>query len=109
MTEEGEKRFNFSLYLCLNHIADTNSWFIRELSIGGMDPFRWLEEVSSCELIPPEFFICSIKYTPHLIYDITSENDGNASEAVATEPQTLEFRLTPLMAAKWVIDNRNEN
>lgn len=109
MTEEGEKRFNFSLYLCLNHIADTNSWFVRELSIGGMDPFRWLEEVSSCELIPPEFFICSIKYTPHLIYDITSENDGSSFEAVAAEPQTLEFRLTPLMAAKWVIDNRNEN
>ncbi|MCM1299021.1 MAG: hypothetical protein NC203_00625 [Firmicutes bacterium] len=109
MTEDGEKRFNFSLYLCLNHIADTCGWFIRELSIGGMDPFRWLEEVVSCDSIPPEFFICSIKYTPHLIYDVTPENNGKVSEVVAAEPNTLEFRLTPLMAAKWVIDNRSEN
>lgn len=109
MTDSGEKRFNFSLYLCLNHIADIDGWFIRELSIGGMSPFRWLEEVSSCSAIPPEFFMCSIKYTPHLIYDVTTDNSDKVSEIVAAEPKTLEFRLTPLMAAKWVIDNRSEN
>ncbi len=108
MTEKGEKRFNFSLYLCLNHIADTNGWFIREISIGGMDPFRWLEEIVSCDVIPPEFFICSIRYVPHLVYDITPDNGGRVSEIVAAEAKTLEFRLSPLMAAKWIVDNREE-
>lgn len=108
MTEEGEKRFNFALYLCKNHIANSNGWFAKELSIGGMDPFRWLKEVSTAESIPPEFFICSLKYIPHLIYDITPDGYGRINEVVNAQQQTLEFRLTPLMAAKWVEDNKAE-
>ncbi|MBD5115668.1 MAG: hypothetical protein HDT46_10830 [Ruminococcaceae bacterium] len=108
MTEEGEKRFNFALYLCENHIADSNGWFIKELSVGGMEPFMWLKEISEAESLPPEFFICSVKYIPHIIYDITPEGYGRNAEVVSAEERTLEFRLTPLMAAKWVEDNKGE-
>lgn len=106
MTEEGEKRFTFALYLCLNHIADSNGWFVKELSVGGMNPFMWLKEISEAESIPPEFLICSLKYVPHIIYDITPEGFGRNAEVVAAEEKSLEFRITPLMAAKWVEDNK---
>lgn len=108
MTGEGEKRFNFALYLCENHIADSNGWFIKELSVGGMEPFMWLKEISEAKSLPPEFFICSVKYIPHIIYDITPEGFGRNTEVVSGEERTLEFRLTPLMAAKWVEDNKGE-
>lgn len=106
MTESGEKHFNFALYLCRNHIADSNGWLIKELSIGGMDPYKWLDELEKAENVPPEFFICSLKYVPHMVYDITVDSPGVGADVVAAEPKTLEFRLTPLMAAKWVIDNQ---
>lgn len=108
MTEEGEKRFNFALYLCENHIADSNGWFVKELSVGGMEPYMWLKEISEAESIPPEFFICSVKYIPHIVYDITPEGYGRNSEIVSAEEKSLKFRLTPLMAAKWVEDNKGE-
>ncbi len=106
MTDNGEKRFNFSIYLCLNHIADANGWLIKELSIGGMTPFKWLDEITSSKVIPPEFFICTLKYAPHVIYEVTADNFGRNTEIIEAEDKMLEFRLTPLMAAKWVIDNK---
>lgn len=109
MTDNGEKRFNFALYLCLNHVADSNGWFIKELSIGGMNPFMWLKEISEAECIPPEFLICSLKYVPHIIYDISPQGFGRNTEIVAAEEKSLEFRITPLMAAKWVEDNREQD
>lgn len=106
MTDGSEKRFNFSVYLCRNHIADTGGWLIKELSIGGMTPFRWLEEITSSKTIPPEFFICTLKYTPHVIYDIYTGEAGRSVDIIETEEKTLEFSLTPLMAAKWIVDNK---
>lgn len=106
MTEEGERRFTFTMYLCRNHIAASQGWLVKELSIGGMDPFTWLAELSQAESVPPEFFICSLKYEPHMVYDITSDSSSRSADIVSAGVKTLNFRLTPLMAAKWVIDNQ---
>lgn len=107
MTDGIEKRFNFSMYLCRNDIADSDCWFVRDLSIGGMSPFMWLKEISVATKIAPEFFICTLKYIPHLIYNVTADDYGRNTEVVNAKEETLEFRLTPLMAAKWVIDNQD--
>ena len=106
MTEEGEKRFNFALYLCGNHIAESNGWFVKDLSIGGMNPFMWLKEIGEAKSIPPEFLICSLKYVPHIVYDINPKSFGRYTEIVDGEEKNLDFRITPLMAAKWVEDNK---
>ena len=99
-----EKHFNFAMYLCRNHISDSDGWFIKELTIGGMDPFMWMREIAEATEIPPEFFLGTLKYVPHLVYDITPDADPLA-EVVSDDPQTLHFRMTPLMAAKWLKDN----
>lgn len=107
MTDGSEKRFNFSVYMCKNHVFDADCWFIKDLTIGGMSPFMWLDEIVAADNIPPEFFIVTLKYIPHLIYDVTPEDYGRNTEVVEAKEENLEFRLTPLMAAKWVIDNMN--
>lgn len=105
MIDGVEKHFSFAMYLCRNHISDSDGWFIKELTIGGMDPFKWMEELSEAGEIYPEFFIGTLKYVPHLIYDITPDA-STGSEVVSGEDQSLHFRLTPLMAAKWLSDNK---
>ena len=105
MIEGVEKHFDFAMYFCRNHISDSDGWLVKELTVGGMDPFRWMEELAEAQEIPPEFFIGTMKYVPHLVYDITPDA-SSSSEIIPADPQTLHFRLTPLMAAKWVSDNR---
>ena len=105
MIDGVEKHFNFAMYLCRNHISDSNGWFIKELTVGGMDPFKWMEELSDAQEVPPEFFLGTLKYVPHLVYGITPDA-SSSSDVVSAEPQTLYFRLTPLMAAKWFKDNK---
>lgn len=104
MIDGVEKHFSFAMYLCRNHIADSEGWLVKELTIGGMDPFKWMEELNDAQEILPEFFICSMKYVPHLSYHITPDGEPS-SEVVPSDPKTLHFRLTPLMAAKWLADN----
>ena len=105
MVEGVERRFDFSMYFCRNHASDSDGWLIKELSIGGMDPFKWMEELNEAQEIPPEFFIGTMKYIPNLIYDITPDASSSI-DVIPSEPHTLHFRLTPLMAAKWVSDNK---
>lgn len=104
MAEGVEKHFNFAVYLCRNHISNSGGWLVKELTVGGMDPFRWMAELNKVRDIPPEFFIGSMKYVPHLVYDVTPDGEV-ASDVVPGEMRTLHFRLTPLMAAKWLSDN----
>lgn len=105
MLDGVERRFDFSMYFCRNHVSDSDGWLVKELSIGGMDPFRWMEELAEAAEIPPEFFIGTMKYVPHLVYNITPEA-STSIEVIPAEPHILHFRLTPLMAAKWVVDNK---
>lgn len=105
MVDGVERRFDFSMYLCRNHVSDSDGWLIKELSIGGMDPFRWMEELNEAQELPPEFFLGTLKYVPHLVYNITPDATAGI-EVIPAEPHTLHFRLTPLMAAKWVVDNK---
>ena len=105
MIDGVEKHFNFAMYLCRNHISASDGWFIKELTIGGMDPFKWMEELTDAQEVLPEFFIATVKYVPHLVYQITPDA-SSSSEAVSAEEQSLHFRLTPLMAAKWLADNK---
>lgn len=104
MKDGVEKQFRFTLYLCRNHIANSDGWLVKELSVGGMDPFMWMEELSSAKEIVPEFFIGTMKYVPHLAYGITPDADSS-SDVVTADPRSLSFRLTPLVAAKWLVDN----
>ena len=71
-----------------------------------MNPFMWLREIKEAKSIPPEFLICSLKYIPHIVYDISSEGFGRNTEIVRAEEKSLDFRITPLMAAKWAEDNK---
>ncbi|MCL1903864.1 MAG: hypothetical protein FWF94_05565 [Oscillospiraceae bacterium] len=110
-----EKVFRFSLYMCANEYYTADGWIIEDLSIGGMNPFTWLEEVASAGTISPELLQCSIRmitrYTDApLKYD--KENEGEikwtAPGEIFSTPQTIkDFNLAPLMAAKWVEDNMN--
>ena len=107
MNGDKEQKFNFSLYLCSNDSYASGGWIIDDISIGGMSPFLWLEEVAMIDYIPPEFLYCRIKYRPQFTYDIceASEN-GSAGETVyeGTE-EILDIVLTPMLAAKWFQDN----
>lgn len=109
--DDHEEKFKFSLYMCANDSFAASGWIIEDISIGGMNPFLWLDEISSCDVIPPEFLLCTIKYRSQLTYDIIgSENreqgDVLAMESVSDgEQQIMEITLSPLMAAKWLEDN----
>lgn len=110
LNEEGkEQKFRFSLYLCANDSYAAGGWIIDDVSIGGMSPFLWLEEVSQIDYIPPEFLYCRIKYRPQVTYDIC-EAVGAEDSAVGTvydgAPETLDFVLSPMMAAKWFEENQ---
>lgn len=105
LTEESEKPFRFSLYLCANDAATAGGWLISSISIGGMNPIRWLEEIKQAAYIPPEFLFCRITYHQQVTYDILGENDNSHGEAFDAGKEEMDITLTPLMAAKWVEDN----
>ena len=87
LNDEGkEQKFRFSLYLCANDSYAAGGWIIDDVSIGGMSPFLWLEELSQIDYIPPEFLICRIKYRPQVTYDIC-EAAENAPQKVLTAPR----------------------
>ncbi|MBQ8171667.1 MAG: hypothetical protein IJZ95_06750 [Oscillospiraceae bacterium] len=107
---EKEQKFNFSLYLCANDSYNAGGWIIDDVSIGGMSPFLWLDEIAMIDYIPPEFLYCRIKYRPQVTYDIceaTAESENAVAENIYDGAQeTLDIILSPMMAAKWVEDNR---
>ena len=108
MNGEKEQKFNFALYLCHNDADTAAGWLIDDISIGGMTPFRWLEEISEIDAIPPEFLYCRIKYRRQLCYDICEPNaNGNIPAETVFEGATeiFDMVLTPMMAAKWFEDN----
>lgn len=109
LTEDSERPFRFSLYLCANDAAAAGGWLISRISIGGMSPIRWLEEISQAEEIPPEFLFCHIEYRTQITYDILGGNAKTVGETTF-DPGTeeLDVILTPLMAAKWVEENAVE-
>ena len=107
---EKEQKFNFSLYLCANDAINAGGWIIDDVSIGGMSPFLWLEEVGMIDYIPPEFLYARIKYRPQVTYDICeptedSQNAASAETIYDGAQKTLDFILSPMMAAKWVEEN----
>ena len=106
---EKEQKFSFALYLCSNDAYAAGGWIIDDISIGGMNPFLWLEEMASIDYIPPEFLYCRIKYHAQMTYDIceavgegASSNNENVYDG---EEEVLDIVLTPMMAAKWFEDN----
>lgn len=109
---EKEQKFHFSLYLCANDSYAAGGWIIDDVSIGGMSPFLWLEEVSQVDYIPPEFLYCRIKYRPQVTYDVCEavgeDEIGSGSEVYDGAPEILDFVLSPMMAAKWYEDNQKK-
>ncbi len=105
LTEESEKPFRFTLYLCANDAAAAGGWLISSISIGGMNPIRWLEEIKQADVIPPEFLFCHITYRQQVTYDILGAGDNSHGETFNAGKEELDITLTPLMAAKWVEDN----
>lgn len=104
---EKEQKFNFSLYLCRNDAATAAGWLIDDVSIGGMTPFLWLEEIAEIDSIPPEFLYCRIKFRRQVTYDIVEPGgDANVPETVYDgAPEVFDVILSPMMAAKWFEDN----
>ncbi len=106
---EKEQKFNFALYLCSNDANAAGGWIIDDISIGGMSPFLWLEEISLIDKIPAEFLYCRIKYRPQFTYDIceaAAEEQGAFGENVHDgNEEVMDIILTPLLAAKWFDDN----
>lgn len=103
-----EQKFSFALYLCANDAINAGGWIIDDISIGGMSPFLWLEEINMIDRIPPEFLYCRIKYRPQLTYDIcepTEQSAGIPENVIDGAQETLDIILSPMMAAKWVEDN----
>ncbi|MCM1166228.1 MAG: hypothetical protein NC401_09495, partial [Ruminococcus sp.] len=107
MNGEKEQKFNFSLYLCRNDAAAASGWLIDDVSVGGMTPFLWLEEIAEIDNIPPEFLYCRVKFRRQVTYDIVEPGgDANIPETVYDgAPEVLDFVLSPMMAAKWFEDN----
>lgn len=108
MNGEKEQKFNFSLYLCHNDAAAASGWLIDDISIGGMTPFKWLEEISQIDRLPPEFLYFRVKYRRQISYDICQPNqDGVVPIETVFEGTTEVFDavLSPMMAAKWYEDN----
>lgn len=104
-----EQKFHFSLYLCANDSYAAGGWIIDDISIGGMSPFLWLEEVSQIDYIPPEFLYCRIKYRPQVTYDVcgAGSDEENAGSAVYDgAPEIMDIVLSPMMAAKWYEENQ---
>ena len=108
MNGEKEQKFNFSLYLCHNDASAAAGWIFDDVSIGGMSPFVWLDEISQTDTIPPEFMYCRVKYRKQVTYDICEPDKNgittteNVYDGVS---ETLDFVLSPMMAAKWFEDN----
>ncbi|MGN1423925.1 MAG: hypothetical protein ACI4XA_11155 [Oscillospiraceae bacterium] len=105
---EKEQKFNFSLYLCANDVNAAGGWLIDDISIGGMSPFLWLEEMSMIDYIPPEFLYCRIKYRCQTTYDVCEPTEkGNAvcENVFEGAEQVLDIILSPMLAAKWFEDN----
>ena len=108
MNGEKEQKFNFSLYLCANDANAAGGWIIDDISIGGMSPFLWLEEMSMIDYIPPEFLYCRIKYRQQMTYDVCEPGENGASSCENVfegAEETLDIILSPMMAAKWFEDN----
>ena len=108
MNGEKEQRFSFSLYLCANDANAAGGWIIDDVSIGGMSPFLWLEEIAMIDYIPPEFLYCRIKYRQQVTYDMCEVNENGESPAENVHEgaeEGLDFILSPLMAARWYEDN----
>ncbi len=109
--DETEEKFRFSLYMCANDSFEASGWIIEDISIGGMNPFVWLEEIVNCDVIPPEFLLCTIKYRNQITYDIIGSETRELGETVSSdsvsegEQKTMDITLSPLMAAKWIEDN----
>ncbi|MCL2754180.1 MAG: hypothetical protein FWD35_00485 [Oscillospiraceae bacterium] len=103
---EKEKQFKFSLYMCANDACAADGWVIEHVSIGGMNPFMWLSEITSTATIAPEFLHCSIKLSTRVTHEIPVNGDAPVNPRAFSTPQTsIDFVLSPLLAAKWVEDN----
>ena len=106
LTEDSEKPFKFSLYMCANDAAASDGWLITNVSIGGMSPIKWLEEIKSADIIPPEFLFCHITYRSQYSNDILGENINAPGEVMFDSGKgELDLIVSPLLAAKWIEDN----
>ncbi len=110
MNGEREQKFQFALYLCHNDADTATGWLIDDVSIGGMTPFQWLDEIAQIETIPPEFLYCRIKFRRQVSYNISEPIQGSnpiIDDVFEGPVEVLDVILSPLMAAKWYEDNRN--
>ena len=107
LTEDSEKTFRFSLYMCANDAEASAGWLISNISIGGMSPLRWLEEIRTADLIPPEFLFCHISYRSQYSNDILGGNSDTPGDVMFdADKGELDLIVSPLLAAKWCEDNK---
>lgn len=104
-----EQKFQFSLYLCHNDADAATGWLIDDISIGGMTPFQWLDEIAQIDTIPPEFLYCRIKFRRQVSYNISEPVEGSnpiIDDVFEGPSEILDIILSPLMAAEWYENNQ---
>ncbi len=106
MRDLNEQYFYLTLYLCADCLKNSSSWIIEELSVGGMTPFLWLEEIIGANVVLPEFMYAQIRFYEQVSYEtLPFESEPNSEELVYTDSKTYNLTLSPLVMAKWIEDN----
>jgi hypothetical protein len=100
-----ERVFIATMYMCANDSCAADGWIIEDISVGGMNPFMWAQEILSADVISPEFLYCRIRLSTQISFDVPAKDKSAVRDGITAELRTVDFVLTPLMAAKWAEDN----
>jgi hypothetical protein len=100
-----ERVFVTTLYMCANDFFAADGWIIEDISVGGMPPFMWVEEISAADVIYPEFLHCSMRLSTQVSFDVPARDKVAVRDGITAAGRMVDFVLTPLMAAKWAEDN----
>ncbi|MGN0596165.1 MAG: hypothetical protein ACI4J1_02400 [Ruminiclostridium sp.] len=98
-----EKPLKFGLYLCANDALAAKGWLISDVVIGGESPFKWIESIKENGSLTPADLTCQVKYRPQITYDVGVET--SKATVINADEETIDVVLSPLMAAKWFVDN----
>ena len=104
---DSENAFRFALYLCANDALAAKGWMISDVLIGGVSPFKWIENIRENGSLTPADLTCQVKYRPQITYDVGVENSKAA--VINADEEAIDVVLSPLMAAKWYVDNTENN
>ncbi|MGG2196512.1 hypothetical protein [Paenibacillus validus] len=100
------KKYALSLYVCANHYYETESFSIIDIRFGENEEIafgEWLQYLEEHQKIPADYLKCTIHAVKRVVVQTVElyEDDDNYT----TAKDQYAVLLTPLMAAKWYMDN----